>query len=767
MESILDKLSKIQRKYPLLVIAIIFTISLFFLYYSLQLQTDSSFDRMFAEDSNTMTLKRLVSSEFGSTDTLFVVFKIDNENNDPTATTDIREPSVLKAMQKFQKSIETETTVARTISLADVLLFEYGKLPETVEESKEMIEGLKSSTDSFLSKDFAVASVIIQADISQKPGSLQAIEDTVNEKIEEAEKPTGTMMILTGLPTLINRIMLLLINDNIKTIGIALLAVFIILFIYFRSAQMALVSVTPVVLVLIWLTGTMALANIYITMMVASIGAMMVGMGIDYSIHITHSFHERVREGKDDATEETVKHTGGALFASVATTMAGFLAMLFGSSPNSQIQGTVLAIGIAYAFILTMVLLPAMLSFQRKYLYSNLDEIVFKLKQRKSQQKKKGLQQRFLEGLGRFQVKRPGVVIILVLILTLLLIPGFGFVRMDTSNENWIPDDDPVIDSFGEVEDNFGGTDTQNFLVMFNEEYEHISGTKKIDDMRDPRVLHRIDVIGEMLVREEYVKSVSSPANTIKEMNNGRIPQDLEEIKTLVELNPNLKSQFNNDFSITQFRLEAFYYDEPEYYKVLDVVDSVKIPEEIKLVPQGGGAEDEELMNSLMGDTMLTALLGFLLVIITATLFYRSFTVGMLAFIPILISIFWTVGIMGYIDLPFTVLTSGMLAILMGMGIDFSIHLIHRTRELLAEGKTIDEALPETLTSTGEAIMVTTLTTIIGFMALAFATLLGTQRLGYTLAVGILATFISCMVLVPAVLSLQEKIRVKRTLGGR
>ena len=59
--------------------------------------------------------------------------------------------------------------------------------------------------------------------------------------------------------------------------------------------------------------------------------------------------------------------------------------------------------------------------------------------------------------------------------------------------------------------------------------------------------------------------------------------------------------------------------------------------------------------------------------------------------------------------------------------------------------------------STGQAISVTTITTVIGFMALSFATLVNTMRLGWTLAVGIGATFFSCMLIVPAVLAIKYR----------
>jgi len=187
----------------------------------------------------------------------------------------------------------------------------------------------------------------------------------------------------------------------------------------------------------------------------------------------------------------------------------------------------------------------------------------------------------------------------------------------------------------------------------------------------------------------------------------------------------------------------------------------VEFPKEVSVVPQGSVPEDIEFEQVMLGDTNKTTLVGFLFVIIIASLFYRSIVSGFLAFIPIIFAIIFTVGFMGYIDLPFNVLTTGMLAILMGMGIDFSIHLIHSIEESMEEYKgDASKAFPHALTSTGQAISITTITTILGFLALSFATLVNTHRLGYTLAIGIGATFIACIIIVPTVLSIKNKTRI-------
>jgi len=277
-----------------------------------------------------------------------------------------------------------------------------------------------------------------------------------------------------------------------------------------------------------------------------------------------------------------------------------------------------------------------------------------------------------------------------------------------------------------------------------------------INDLRDPRVLKQLSILEENLKKMESVDGFDNPARAIKEVNNGRIPQEIEEVKDLISQNPHINNYYSHDYTTIKADVESqTQITEDDYDQMLEIIESIPFPEEVAIVPQGGVAEGKELDSTMSGDILITTLLGFLFVIALAALIYRSITVGVMAFIPIIFSVIWTVSIMGYIDLPFTILTTGMLAILMGVGIDFSIHLMHRIREETDKGQNIKNAVMSAMTETGEAISFTTITTIVGFLALTLASLLVTQRLGLTLAIGIGSTFFSCIILVPAVMAVQ------------
>jgi len=763
IDNVFKGLAKVQEKYAILIVLLLLTITAFFGYYAVRLETDSSFDVMFGEDSETIRLQNLLSNEYGSTDTLFVLVQIDEDSNEIGGVKDIRDPRVLSAMQQLSDSVEEETSVSEAASLADVMLLVYGRLPETLEESKQMIANLPSDIRdkflrSLLNDEFSAMNMLISVDVANKPGSLIKIEGILRDKIDQSPFPVGVKATLTGLPVLINRILKFIIDDNIKTIGLAIFGVFLILWFYFRSWKISLFSVIPVIITLVWLSGTMYLLDIRISVMIASVGAMIIGMSVDYAIHLTHAYHEKVKEGHKHATEEAVGTVGPALFASVMTTLVGFIALTLGVTPNSQTQGTVLSLGIAFAFIVTILLLPALMVLQRRYVYSHLDEVVFRIRGKQDISKRRSVLDIFLRWIAGWQARRPGLVLFFILAITLLIIPGFGLVYLDTDDENWVPEQDEVVDALDELFFQFGGTDSMNLLIQLDAlEGDFDAGL--VRDLRDPRVLKPMATLDRMIENLDWVDVVESPTNEIRQVNNGVVPQDLESIKRIMKANPGIMDAYNDDFSLVKVTLRFDEINRPEFFELMREVEGVSFPNEVEIIPQGGIPEDIELEQTLQADTMRTTGMGFIFVIIVASLFYLSIVAGLLAFIPIIIAIVWTVGLMGYINLPFTVLTTGMLAILMGLGIDFSIHLIHAIKYNMKKFKDLEKAIPEALLSTGEAISITTMTTVFGFMVLTFATLVNTKRLGWTLALGILATFFACMLIVPAVMAIKYKFK--------
>jgi len=164
-------------------------------------------------------------------------------------------------------------------------------------------------------------------------------------------------------------------DSLIATIIVVALLLTIVFYYIHGSRVLGIITTLPVAMVTIWIIGTMYFTGVSLNVMTVSITALTVGMGVDYSIHITHRFTEEKEEEDDlyDAMHDTVQNTGAALFGSAATTVGAF-AILATSEilPLSQF-GYITALAIAYSFLVAVFVLPAALMIWAKCCSSEKD----------------------------------------------------------------------------------------------------------------------------------------------------------------------------------------------------------------------------------------------------------------------------------------------------------------------------------------------------------------------------------------------------------
>ena len=151
------------------------------------------------------------------------------------------------------------------------------------------------------------------------------------------------------------------------SIMLTVIAALIVLILFFWVTEfrpmLAVLSVLPIVMVLVWVLGTMVLLGYDYNVFTALITALSIGIGVDYTIHVTHRFLEE-REHTGDieaAVHTTLNTTGGALVGSALTTALGFIVLLF--SPIGPIGqfGTLTAITVVYSLLAAVIVLPPML----------------------------------------------------------------------------------------------------------------------------------------------------------------------------------------------------------------------------------------------------------------------------------------------------------------------------------------------------------------------------------------------------------------------
>ena len=110
-----------------------------------------------------------------------------------------------------------------------------------------------------------------------------------------------------------------------STILVALAVLGIFFWVTIRQPALAIIAVGPIVLVVIWVLGTMALLGIPYTLITSIITALSIGIGVDYTIHVIYRYREEYSRERDPekAAVRTLSTTGSALLGSAMTTVLG------------------------------------------------------------------------------------------------------------------------------------------------------------------------------------------------------------------------------------------------------------------------------------------------------------------------------------------------------------------------------------------------------------------------------------------------------------
>jgi len=200
-------------------------------------------------------------------------------------------------------------------------------------------------------------------------------DDQAWELYDEMKEITSDLEVLEGVEevhitgsTILTAVIIRSINDSqvtslLLTITVSFVVLTIAFFIEERSLFLGGVATLPVVFCVIWIAGTMYITGIPLNVMTITIGALTVGLGITYGIHITHRFIEDERNEKDllEASKKTILNTGSALFGAALTTVGGFGLLSFATMPPLQQFGQVTALAIIYSFLSSVVVLPVLL----------------------------------------------------------------------------------------------------------------------------------------------------------------------------------------------------------------------------------------------------------------------------------------------------------------------------------------------------------------------------------------------------------------------
>ena len=200
----------------------------------------------------------------------------------------------------------------------------------------------------------------------------EALQVLIDE-LESLWGGAGGEITVTGGDALIALITEELAASQALSVGLVIAAALAILVAYFGISRsrpaLGLITIIPIAVTLAWLLGAMWVFGISYNMGTALMVVLTIGIGVDYTIHLTHRFLEEHEEAEQvvDGIRHAMTTTGGALLASALTTALGLLALLFSPLVPMQELGILAAVAILFGLIATFTVLPSLLVLWARY----------------------------------------------------------------------------------------------------------------------------------------------------------------------------------------------------------------------------------------------------------------------------------------------------------------------------------------------------------------------------------------------------------------
>jgi hydrophobe/amphiphile efflux-3 (HAE3) family protein len=686
-----------------------------------------------------------IEEVFGGDELLILVFETD----------DVLKPETLKRIKSIRKELAKLDAVGQVMSLFDVknLKNEGGTLvtesflksiPRTKEETENIRRDLlqnKMAKNVVVSEDFTLTTIILSL-------GNDVIDDEIVSKVENiiSENPGNEKVHLGGLPYLKSVVSRDIAGDMKRLMIIGLVIMLVMLYVFLRDIRGVILPFTVVIFSIIFSIGLLPLLGWKMSIITLLLPVMLIAIANNYGIHLIAKYQEiNWSDGtisNKKLAEEIFSNLKIPIFLTGITTVAGFLSLLTHQMIPAKQLGIISAIGIAFALTISLCFIPAVLSFLKK---PNI--------KRANKNGNKRMLDRVLEKIAISVTAKPRRVLIIT--GAIVVAAGFGilFLKVDTDVEKFFPEKHPVRQSAAIINKVFGGS--QNLSV-------HING-----DIMDPEVMKKIDNYTEDLKGYPGVGNVMSISSVMREiskaMNNpgdefyDMIPDNREAIAQyllLYSMNGNpedLEKLIDFNYENAQIMIRINEGSNATINNVIGEVRRLTAGDPDFKRVGGYGYVTAQLANLVVRGQVSSLLVSLILCALILAIAFRSISAGLTSSIPIAVSLVLLFGLMGYFHIYLDVATALLSSIMIGVGIDYTIHFLWRYKQERLQGLAAREGVVKTLTTTGRGITFNALGVIICFCALPFSSFSPIRFFGFLVIISIFACLVGALVIVPSI----------------
>jgi len=508
-----------------------------------------------------------------------------------------------------------------------------------------------------------------------------------------------------------------------------------------KSVDYFLLSMVPLVISIVIMIGLYSIFGVLnlFSMMTPII---LFGLGIDYAIHFGSRYGEvRLELGRSASQAEVIRGTfesiGAGLFIASLTTVFAFLALLVSVINGFAQSGILAASGVVSAFLAMVYVLPILVAWRERR--SRGDGFGF-------------LRAKRFELLGRLAASRLGVVIgVMILLLGLASVFLLPRIKVEKDAMRLTPEDFESMILSRDLEDKFNFTDAQTYFVIdgydslkkFRRElareedghkiYPTINTRRVMDARKAIRTFEKLGWDRKLDTLAGYVEQFAARSNVMGGTN--------KHIAQMYEFIIRNYVDWEHDRYLAIVPPSGFVWDNELADLFMD--DIVRLERKFDLRGAGFIQIWRFLIGHMMRDLLISSLVAFGLMIVILGVTMRSLRGVLVCSLTMTIVFISTLSVISLVGIEFNYVNVMAMPLVIGLGIDYIVHIYYR---IVHEE---DRDIAGAVSSTGKAVLLTTLTTLMAFGSISFSIHRGLAQMGMITCIGLTIALLGSLLLVP------------------
>lgn len=779
-------------KYRWLILILFFFVLIFSLFGLSGLEKDSSNDAWYFDDDPLMIRENKFEQMFGSTDIVAVHVSVDNVFSQKNLS------------QIRELSNELEKKVPFVSSIVSITDFEYIKgtesgievgdlIPKVIPSSESSLLDLKNEAlnkksiiNRLISADSRETWIVVN--LKDTPDDWRQNKDYLNYLQNEAENypelyqnfdldsgPVAPDYLIgkisnqlirqqkyarinpraTGMPSVSVDKREFFAAETPRLMGIGLLISIILLSFFLRSWRGVVFPLLTAVSAMIITLGIEGYFNVTVQPSILPMPLFLgLAVAVGYSIHLFNFFRkEMLKNGlRRKAVIIALEKTGWPLLFTALTTVFALMSFFLIKIKTLNWVGYTTASIVAITYLLVIVIFPIFLSFGKDK--KNIDRL------RTAENDRLEI---WLSNFGSWVLDHPYLIIIIFIIIT--VISGYGLTQTEVDFDigrtmgRRVPYVDRIL-SVGESE----------IGSLYNYEIEIV--LPEANMAKSPQFLQSLEQFVKEIEKFPLTKRTTSLLNTLKELNQVlnagdekyyKIPDTAPMIAQTLLLYENaggkeMDKWVDYNYQKLRIRVEVSDYNQQELadeLKRLEYLRKEHLPEAQMLI-SGSIARFTDIMYKVSIGQVKAFLIALTIIAVLMMIVFGSVKVGLIGLIPNILPALVVGGVMGLFSIPFDMMTSIIIPMLMGLAVDDTIHFINHAEYEYQQQGNYRKAIKTTFRTVGKSLFMTSLVLILNFAAYLTSIVNFYLHFGILAGLGILIALLADYFVTPICLNITK-----------